>query len=289
MTNMTASALIIGCGYLGSRVARLWREQDIAVYATTRRADGAAALRRAGVEPILCDVLDPEPLRRAPRFDAVLYAVGWDRASGNGMREVYVDGLARTLERLRPPRRFVYISSTSVYGQTGGEWVDEDSTTEPQEESGRIVLEAERTLRRTLPQATVVRFAGIYGPGRLLRQKAIEAGEAIVGDGDKWLNLIHVEDGARAAVLATAHERDGLLLNVADGRPVRRRDFFGELARLLGAPPPRFTAPAEGSTPPHERGQRRIDNRRLCDVLGMTFRFADYRAGLADAVGAARG
>ena len=100
------------------------------------------------------------------------------------------------------PACFLYVSSTSVYGQTGGEEVDETAATEPKEESGRVVLEAERCCCERLPTAIILRFAGIYGPDRLLRAKSIQAGEPIVGDAEQWLNLIHVEDGAAAVVEA---------------------------------------------------------------------------------------
>ena len=129
-------------------------------------------------------------------------AFGLDRSSGQTMRAVYVEGLANVLAALPAPARFVHVSSTSVYGQTDGEEVDEQSATEPEEESGKIVLEAERVLRRAAPEAIILRFAGIYGPGRLLRRQAIEAGEPIVGNADKWLNLIQVEDGAEAVLAA---------------------------------------------------------------------------------------
>src|SRR5256886_16983899 len=88
------------------------------------------------------------------------------------MRAVYVDGLRNVLSRLRAPRRFLYVSSTSVYGQRDGEEVDETSATEPVEESGRVVLEAESVLRSVCPEAVVLRFAGIYGPGRWLPERA---------------------------------------------------------------------------------------------------------------------
>src|SRR5438552_2269194 len=111
---------------------------------------------------------------------------------GRAMREVHVDGLRHVLDTLPVPGRFVYVSSTGVYGQTDGSWVDESSPTEPAEEAGRVVLEAERLLRERLPAAVVLRFAGIYGPDRLLRGQAVRNGEPLVGDPEKWLNLIHV-------------------------------------------------------------------------------------------------
>jgi nucleoside-diphosphate-sugar epimerase len=274
--------LIVGCGYLGVRVATLWRQQGYHVLGTTRQNPAPDAFARLGIEPVLCDVLDPTSLKKLPAADTVLYAVGLDRSSGQTMRQVYVEGLRNVLEHLPPPGRFLYVSSSSVYGQTQGEWVDEDSVTQPEEESGKIVLEAEQVLRGKMPQAIILRFAGIYGPGRLLRQSTLQKGEPIVGDADKWLNLIHVEDGARAIQKVQELGHPGLVVNICDGQPVRRRDFYNELARLLKAPPPFFVPPVPGTpTPPHEKGNRRIRNDRLVEKFGFTFLHPSYREGLA--------
>ncbi len=276
------SCLVIGCGYLGRRVLPLWKGRRI--FAATRRAEGAAELASLGVEPVVCDVLRPESLAALPRVDTVLYAVGYDRASGASMRQVYVEGLANVLAHLPRPQRFLYVSSSSVYGQSDGCWVDETSLTEPQEESGRIVLEAERTLHAALPGAVILRFSGIYGPGRLLRRATIVKGDTIVGDADKWLNLIQVEDGARVILAAEAHATEGMVVNVCDDEPVRRRDFYTEMARVLSAPAPAFVAPPPGQpTPPHERGNRRIRNGRMKEALRAELWYPDYRQGLADA------
>ena len=217
-------------------------------------------------------------------MDTVLYAIGFDRTSGASMRAVYVDGLANVLTQLPPPKRFIYISSSSVYGQTDGGWVDETSPTAPAEPSGQIVLEAEGQLAAcgvASSAAIILRFAGIYGPGRLLRRQTIEKGESIVGDADKWLNLIHVEDGARVVLAAEQHAEAGRIYNVCDDHPVRRRYFYAALARALGAPEPRFVAPPlDAPTPPHEQANRRINNRRMKVELHAELRYPDYDQGL---------
>ena len=275
------NCLIFGCGYLGGRVAKLWLAHSHQVAALTRRAQTAGELHLQGIEPIIGDVTRPETLKALPRADSVVYAIGLDRTSGASMRSVYVDGLANVLAQLPPPRRFIYVSSSSVYGQSDGACVDEDSPTEPHEDSGRIVLEAERLLQARLPEAIILRFAGIYGPGRLLRQKTIQAGEAIVGAADKWLNLIHVDDGAQAVLAAIERGQPGRVYNICDDQPVRRREFYLELARCLGAPAPRFVEPApHRPMPPHEMGHRRIRNRRLREELGVALQFANYQEGL---------
>jgi nucleoside-diphosphate-sugar epimerase len=272
-------ALIVGCGYLGRRIALLWRAQGWRVFATTRSR--AEELRDLGVEPIVCDVVSGAGLDALPAVAAVTYCVGFDRSSGLSQRDVYVRGLENVLARLPAPERFVYVSSTGVYGQCHGEEIDESAATEPVEESGRVVLAAERLLRSKSPEAILLRFAGIYGPGRLLRRQAIEQGEALIGDPDRWLNLIHVEDGAAAVLAATAKGQPGAVYNVCDDRPVRRREFYLELARLLGAPPPRFVPPAPGAPmPPHERANRRVLNRRLREELRLALRYPSCVKGL---------
>ncbi len=275
--------LIIGCGYLGRRVAALWRARGDRVFTTTR---GDGENLPVGLDQIRCNVLLPTTLQVLPPADTVLFAVGFDRAAGASMRSVYVDGLANVLDNLSPPTKFIYISSSSVYGQTGGEWVDEESPTTPQEEAGKIVLAAEEVLRAKMPDAIILRFGGIYGPARLLRQKTLLAGEPIVGDGSKWLNLIHVDDGARVVLAAEQHARPGRVYNVCDDHPIQRHVFYTYLARKLGAAAPQFIVPPPNQpTPPHEKANRRLRNQRLREELQMNLQYERYESGIAASLG----
>ncbi|HVK16234.1 MAG TPA: SDR family oxidoreductase [Fimbriiglobus sp.] len=269
--------LVIGCGYLGRRVALRWIAAGRRVAALTRGR--TAELAALGLEPIVSDVLDPDSLRRLPEVSTVLYAVALDRSSGRSMREVYVTGLGNVLAAMPPCGRFLYVSSTSVYGQADGSEVDESSATVPVEESGRVVLDAEKLLREKMPSAIVLRFAGIYGPDRLLRRQALLNGEPLVGDADKWLNLIHVEDGAGAVLAVEGHGRPGETYIVADDTPVRRREFYTQLARLLGAPGARFEPYPPGKVAQPE-ANRRVSNRKL-RALGWVPRYPSYAEGLA--------
>lgn len=196
------------------------------------------------------------------------------------MRRVYVEGLRNVLQALPARTNLVHVSSTSVYGQTAGEEVDESAVTAPVEESGQVVLEAEQTLQLLRPDAIVLRFAGIYGPGRLIRAKDLQVGRLLAIDPEKWLNLIHVEDGVTAILAALERGKPGGIYNVSDGSPVRRREFYTRLAELLGAAPPRFVPPPEPA-PPSERTNRRIVNRRMRQELGVTPQYPSYAEGLA--------
>jgi nucleoside-diphosphate-sugar epimerase len=269
--------LVFGCGYLGRRVASLWQARGRRVAALTRR--NAEALRERGIEPVSGDVLDAASLRGLPPASGVLYSVGLDRSSGRTMREVYVGGLSHVLDTLPPAGRFIYASSTSVYGQTDGDWVTEGSAAEPAEEAGQVVLEAEQLLRARRPDAIILRFAGLYGPGRLLRKQAILKGEPLVGDAGKWLNLVHIDDAAAVVLAAETLGAPGETYNVADGSPVARRDFYAVLAELLGAPAAKFEHRPEPGAP-----NRRIDAAKARAELGWSPAFPSYREGLADAV-----
>jgi nucleoside-diphosphate-sugar epimerase len=263
-----ATVLIVGCGYLGNRVAALLRERGDRVIATTRKPERAEAFRAQGIEPVLYDVLQGGPL---PAADALVHAVGLDRSQGVPMRAVYVEGLARVLDAAPGIPRFVHVSSTSVYGQSDGSWLSEDAPTEPTEPSGQVVLEAERLLLRRRPEAVILRFAGIYGPGRRVGESSLRTGQAIPADPDTWLNLIHVEDGARAVVAAIAHGHG--VYHIADGQPVLRREYYSYLASRLAATAPSFAATGE-------RSNRRIDARRMQEELGVVPRYRNYREGL---------
>jgi nucleoside-diphosphate-sugar epimerase len=278
-------ALVIGCGYLGRRVAAIWRAEGMQVSALTRSPQNAAVLAEQGIEPIIGDVLLPETLRSLPEIEIALYAVGYDRHSAASKREVYVRGLANVLEARSPRvRRFLYISSTSVYGQDAGEWVDETSETLPSTEDGQIVLAAEETVRTACPKgvATVLRFSGIYGPGRLLRRiESVRSAEPIAANPDGLLNLIHVDDGA--IVVGRLAKRDVLQTTylITDDRPVPRREYYSLLAKLVGAREPLFQFDATAA-----RGglNKRCSNARLRSELGDILRFPTIETGLPHSV-----
>ena len=191
------------------------------------------------------------------------------------MRRVYVEGLGNALAALPGGPRIVHVSSTSVYGQADGGEVDERSPTHPLEESGRVVLEAEALIRSRRPGAIVARFAGIYGPGRLLRSKDLLAGTPLAIDPEKWLNLIHVEDGVRAVQALCLRGRPGEVYNVCDDRPARRREFYTRLAERIGAPTPCFTPPAVS-----EEVNRRVVNRRLRREIALELVYPSFEEGL---------
>jgi nucleoside-diphosphate-sugar epimerase len=276
--------LIIGCGYLGTRVAERWLAAGHEVWAMTRSEPRAAEFARQGLRPIVADVLVPESLSRLPAVQSVLYAVGYDRAAGRSIEQVYVDGLRHVLEALPGGvERFIYISSTGVYGSARGEWVDEQTPCQPQRAGGQACLAAEELLNtsRWQRQAIRLRMAGIYGPDRIPRRETLLAGEPIAAPAEGYLNLIHVHDAATVVLAADKRAQPPRLYCVSDGHPAVRREYYECLARLAGAPPPQFIAPpADSPAAQRAEANRRVANTRLLAELGMQLEFPSFREGL---------
>ena len=312
------SLLIAGCGYLGMVVAEQWIDHGGRVLALTRSSQRAAELAAMGVEPVVGQLQRPGGLTTLPQADAVLWAVGFDRSSGDPRQAVWIEGLHRVLEALpvcNSPRRFVYVSSTGVYGDAAGGEVNEDTVPLPSTESGQMCLQAEQSLLQSLrdhhPQtsAVILRMAGIYGPHRLLRRvEDLRNQTPITAPAEDWLNLIHVDDAATMVrKMATAGDQPpgrrehAALLNVVNTGTLTRLQYYSELARLVGAPAPVFanpnavgpesTAIAGNGTQSNNltrRGRQPSGNKRVVSVYrsqlpGLKFQFDNVVDGLRDA------
>ncbi|HEV3025499.1 MAG TPA: SDR family oxidoreductase [Pirellulales bacterium] len=278
--------LVVGCGYLGSRVARRWHNAGDEVFVVTRSAGRAAALAAEGYRPLVADVTESETLGGWPVADTVLYAVGFDRQASMSIEQVYVEGLRHVLAVLPVPKgRFIYISSTGVYGGNDGAWVDETTPCRPTRSGGRASLDAEQVLlaHPLANRAVILRLAGVYGPGRIPRLAALLAGEPITAPRNGYMNLIHVDDAVEA-VLAARHQPIALPRTylVADGKPVRRHEYYAELARLAGGPAPHFVEPpADSPAAQRASADKRIDNARMLAELAISLRYPSFRDGLA--------
>jgi nucleoside-diphosphate-sugar epimerase len=284
--------LIVGCGYVGKQVARLLHDRGDCVYVTTRSPVRASEWLACGWQPVVADVTQPDSLAALPTVDLVIHSVGYDRHAGIPKRDVYVDGLKNVLTALDGRfERFVFTSSTSVYGQSAGETVDENSPAVPDADGGRICLEAEQVIGQWSSTATkrvnfmIVRFAGLYGPGRLrARMEGLRAGEPWAGRADAWLNLIHRDDAARLAIAVGERGRGGGTYLGVDEEPVRREDFYARLADLVGAPEPIFDPNETGARGSSAGLNKRCDGTRTQQEFGFQFDFPTYREGLDSSV-----
>lgn len=278
-----AAKLVLGCGYLGGRVASAWRNAGQEVYAVTRSEDRAATLSAEGFNPIVADLT-----RQTPEFPAVesaLFAVSWDRSSGVTPHQVYVDGLRHAVEGLANSspdlRTFILISTTGVYGDGEGGQVDESSPCRPTRESGQAYVEAERLLAESSigDRAIILRLAGIYGPGRIPLLAELQRREPLAVREEASLNLIHVEDAVATILACEARAPRPSLYCVSDGRPVRRGEWYRAVAAAFGLPEPLFGPPARDGG--RRGGDKLVLNDKLRREVAPVFQFPSYREGLA--------
>jgi putative transcription antitermination factor YqgF len=272
--------LVVGCGYLGQRVARRWAERGDRVVGTTRSSARAEQLEALGIEPAIIDVTAADPgwskLLSVDPPTTIFWSVSVDRSASSSYRDVHVGGLTKLLDAVHAcgalSARIVFASSTGVWGDEQGGMVTEATPATPSREAGRVLLEAEQALgAHPAGPGTSLRFAGLYGPDRLPRLADLRAGRPIAADPDSWLNLIHVDDAAAVVVAVADMASPKLLYVVSDSRPVLRRDWYGRVAACAGAPMPTWDVAA----PRSRGGDKRVDPAIMMADLGIQLAYPD--------------
>lgn len=280
--------LVIGCGFLGLPLALRWQNQGDSVFATTRNKQRSLEFSDIGLHPLILDTTDPVSLEQLQQqsFDTVVVAVGMDRSRYDSVHHVYVGGLENVLKNLSEDiGQLIYVSSTGVYGDFGGEWVDESSPTDPQRDGGKACLEAEQLLQssRFSDRATVLRMSGLYGNERVPTKSAVESKQWNKLSATGYLNLIHVDDAVSAVCIAADQNLVDETFLVSDSNPTLRREYYQFLADKfeLGPIPWANVAPD-----PNSRGSssKRISNRKFLEQTGLELKHPDFRSGLSDTI-----
>jgi nucleoside-diphosphate-sugar epimerase len=258
---MTPDVVIIGCGFLGEAAAALFSARGARVLGLVRSAESLAALADASFETARCDVADDASVEAlARKLCGVPLAIHAVSAGGGGAGEyasLYRDGLKKVVASWQP-RRVIFVSSTSVYGQDDGSWITEESPTEPPRETGRILLEAERIALDA--GGIAARLTGIYGPGRSYLLRNFLSGEAVLENGGgRWINQIHRNDGAAALVRLGDPEVSPGVYNVTDDTPATQREVYGWMADFFGRPLP-------PSGPPGLALRRGVTSKRISNA-----------------------
>ncbi|KRE88572.1 NAD(P)-dependent oxidoreductase [Frateuria sp. Soil773] len=272
---MSERVLLAGCGDLGLRVAQCLLARGDEVFALRRRPPAAAG---DGLRWLRGDLVRPESLAGLPEgITQLVYLPTPDARDEAAYRAVFLDGLAGLCRALDVAalRRVLFVSSSAVYGEHDGGWVDEATPADPPGFNGAVLLEAERWLAAQALPSVVLRLAGLYGPGRLQLIERLRAGQARAPhDRPHWANRIHIDDAAAAvAHLLRLEWPEPLYLGV-DDTPLPLDVLHGYLASLAGAP-----RPAEGAAPPGI-GSKRLSNARL-RASGFAPRWPDAREGYA--------
>lgn len=272
---MTERVLLIGCGDLGQRVARRFLARGDEVHALRRHPpqdDGS------GIRWLQGDITQPASLPALPAgVTRLIHLPAPGSRDAAVYRGVFIDGLQAVLDALDTSRlkRVVFVSSSAVYGEHGGGWVNEDTPPAPQGFNGQVLLEAEAALAARGLSSTSLRLAGLYGPGRLQLIERLRSGAAGAPvQPEHWANRIHIDDAAAAVVhLALLPDVDPVYIG-CDDTPLPLHALYADLAAMLGAPAPRI-APA-----PANVGSKKLSNARL-RASGLTLQWPDSRPGYA--------
>ena len=278
------SLLIAGCGDVGSRLAQQMLQAGWTVHGLRRQVTALPA----GVLPVAGDLEQPACPPAWPQgpLDYLVYCVAASRLDEAGYRAAYVEGLRHVLGWLaghgQKPRRLLFVSSSGVYGQRDGEWIDETSPAEAESFSGSVMLEAERIALGSGIPATLVRLTGIYGPGREWLLKQVRMGYRVVSEPPLYANRIHVDDCAGLLVHLLKADADGVALEDCyigvDDAPAPLHEVVGWLRERMGV-----TEWVEESTV-RRSGSKRCSNARA-RALGWAPRYPSYREGYAAILG----
>jgi nucleoside-diphosphate-sugar epimerase len=270
-----ARIIIAGCGFVGHATARLFHEKGWDVLGLTHSASSASSLAAEPFPVMQCDISDPAAVQavaagpgREP--DALIHCASSGRGGADAYRSVYLKG-SRNLLDVLAPKAFLFTGSTSVYAQTDGAWVTEDSPAKPVSETGWILRETEALLLAR--GGIVARLAGIYGPGRSVLLRKFFSGEAVIeGDGMRCVNQVHRDDISSALHVLITGGAPGIY-NVCDDEPATQREIYEWLAIRFARPLP----PAGPIDPNRKRGwtNKRVSNAKL-RLLGWDPRYRSF-------------
>lgn len=284
---------ILGCGSLGLALGRRLVDDGNEVVGVRRSEAGLDVVEDAGLTAVRADVTDADDLAAVPDVDAVVFAASAGARGADAARETYVEGLRTVVEhfgaRESPPGRLVYTSSTGVYGDHEGGWVDEETPLDPRDDRTAALVAAERVAMEAAATVgidpTVVRLGGIYAPKRFRLERYLDGPVA-----EGYVNLVHREDAADVVrFLLVADLARGEVVVAVDDEPVDRRSLAAWLADRLDREPPRTrtieeaVGAADAGRARRLRANKRCSNAKLRE-LGYEFTYPTFREGLAPLV-----
>lgn len=291
------NVLITGCGDIGKRVATLLRNQQpddgLQIHGVVRREDAARELQSMNITPVIADLDRADLLTVLPTKGATIFhfaAPPNDAEGKDQVRDPRFRSLLAACDSNGLPKKIVLLSTTAVYGDCNGEWVDETAEVNPQTDRGRRRLDAEQALKNWAEargvEYVIVRVSGIYGPGRLPVERIKKGLPILREDLAPFSNRIHQDDLATVCVAAAERAPSGAIYNVCDGHPSTMSHYFKAIAKALNLPQPpeidRQQAEQQLSAGmlSYLRESRRLSNRKMLDELGVKLQYPDLEAGL---------
>lgn len=280
---MSQTITILGCGYLGSALAKQCISKGWTVSALTRNSAKAKDLRAMGVDKVIEAQIEDENWHDQldSSQDFVVNCVGAASSDAQGYISSYIEGQDSVMKWLKQGsvKTFVFTSSTSVYPQSGKRFVDETASCVGVSEKGGLLLAAEQKCFppvSSISRSFILRLSGLYGPGRHLLMNKVKQGEDIDGNEDRILNLIHRDDAANAVIscLQADESNLGRIYNVSDGTHATRGQIVAWLAESLNLSTPSFKGDDEEGTP-----NRKVSNNRILDDLSWSPEYSNYQLG----------
>ena len=280
---------VLGCGYVGSEFARQARAAGHEVLGVVRSGASRDKLRAEGISAEAFDLQSGDWAQLPARFDAVVYAASTGGGGPEAYALAYDVGVKRALAWAQAvgADRFVFTSSTGVYRQDDGGVVDEGSPVGGAPTADAILGGEQAVLSAGFAKARVLRFGGLYGPGRHHLVDQLRRGDHVIGGRvDHFINYLHRDDAASSILAALVGGPVGArVYNVGDGNPVTKEALAKWIAARLGVEPPVFD-PSAPAGPRVAKGGRTQPNRIVAtglirSDLSWKPRFADVFAGLS--------
>ncbi|MGC8743960.1 MAG: SDR family oxidoreductase [Verrucomicrobiia bacterium] len=283
--------LVIGCGYVGLRLANELKRRGHEVIGTSKSLEKLVVLESDNIPAVQLDISDSNQFGALNdyTFDWVVNCAAPGHTSVQNYVAVYYQGNANILNWLKCKeiKKYVYTSSTGVYGQNDGSIVTEESPTFSNSETGRILIMTEELIlkmfRAYQVPVVILRLAGLYGNERGYYFKQFISGNATLrGDGNHYLNMVHVDDAVGAIIAALERGAPGEIYNVVDNEPVREIDFYKWLSDKLNKPMPPAVSPNNQSINISGRtvsSNKQVSNLKIREKLGYEFKYPTFREG----------
>lgn len=261
---------IIGCGYIGKALAKYWFSKDHTITVTTRSQEKANELSQiAHNVHILADINEEDLTRVVQNQDIIVITIAADNASA--YEKTYLNTaktLAKVLAKPNSVKQIIYTSSTSVYGEHEGAWVDEMTTPAPHNAQSQILLETERillSLKNPSTNVCLFRLGEIYGPNREIRERLRRLkGKTLPGTGENYTNLIHVDHIVTSIDQAIQRQLQGIF-NLCEDFHIPRMTFYQKICQKENLPQPTW----DNKISPHG-GNKRVSNAKIKHALQLS-------------------
>jgi nucleoside-diphosphate-sugar epimerase len=256
------SVLIIGCGWVGTKLATTLISQSINVFGTTRSAEKASSLRSLGIEPIIFDLEKEDAIQTdLPKVDAIVISISPGRGDQRSQYPNHIQKLSKLLASTN--QQVVMFSSTSAYKGKMGIVAESDALPDP--ESENVILAAEGQLKTIIPDSVILRLGGLFGSDR--HPVKYLAGREGISSGDAPVNLVHREDVIAATISVLSHKTQNEIFNVCSDHHPTKKELYTNLSEKLGLETPSFNS--GGSD------EKLVDGSRIKKELGFEYKQND--------------